>query len=75
MELGIHFDRVCQHLKGWKEKLFSHAGKEILLKLVMQAVSSYAMSELKFPKGNNKVITDEIFRSWWDDDGVNKKLA
>lgn len=32
--------RIC----GWKGKLLSRAGKEILLKLVAQAIPSYYMS-------------------------------
>ena len=37
-------ERVWKKLKGWKSCLLSRAGKEVLLKLVIQAIPSYAMS-------------------------------
>ena len=57
-------DRICQRLKGSKEKILSVQGKEILLKSVAQAIPSYAMSVFKLPKGICKVTTDEIAGFW-----------
>jgi hypothetical protein len=37
-------ERIIQRINGWKEKLLSIGGKEILLKAVAQAISMYAMS-------------------------------
>ena len=39
------------NLEGWKEKLLNQAGKEVLIKAVVQAIPSYVMSIVKFPKG------------------------
>jgi hypothetical protein len=36
-------DRVWKCIQGWKEKLLSKAGKEILIKAVAQAIPSFAM--------------------------------
>ena len=36
-------DRIWKKLQGWKEKLLSRAGKEVLLKSVIQAIPSYLM--------------------------------
>lgn len=35
---------IWTKLNGWKEKLLTHAGKEILLKTVIQAIPIYTMS-------------------------------
>lgn len=42
-------DRISSKLSGWKEKLWSQAGKDVLLKSVIQAMPIYAMSIFKFP--------------------------
>jgi hypothetical protein len=42
--------RVKNKLDGWKERFLSQAGKEILLKVVVQAIPTYSMSVFKLPK-------------------------
>jgi len=37
-------DRIWAKLNGWKEKFLTHAGKEILLKSMIQAIPTYTMS-------------------------------
>lgn len=44
-------ERVWTKLQGWKEKLLSQAGREILLKVVVQAIPTFAMSCFKLPMG------------------------
>ena len=44
-------ERVGRKLAGWKEKLLSIGDKEILIKAVAQAISTYAMSCFQLPKG------------------------
>ena len=42
-------ERVWSKLKGWKEKLLSQDGREVLIKAVIQALPSFAMSCFKLP--------------------------
>ncbi|XP_012842424.1 PREDICTED: uncharacterized protein LOC105962657 [Erythranthe guttata] len=49
-------DRVWKRLQGWKEKWLSKGGKEILIKAVIQAIPTYAISCFKL----SRYFTDEV---------------
>ncbi|XP_030471056.1 uncharacterized mitochondrial protein AtMg00310-like [Syzygium oleosum] len=57
--------RVNMKLEGWKEKLISKAGKEILIKAVVQALPQYAMSIFKVPISICRAIEQKIAAFWW----------
>ncbi|KAL0413281.1 UNVERIFIED_CONTAM: hypothetical protein Sradi_1529800 [Sesamum radiatum] len=42
-------DRFWERITGWNAKLLSQDGKGILVKAVLQAIPSYAISHFKFP--------------------------
>lgn len=63
-ELGWIKERVVEKLEGWKENLLNQAGKEVLIKAVIQAIPSYAMSMVRFPK---KIV--ESYVVMWRDFG------
>ena len=44
-------EKVHKKLSGWKEKMLSMGGKEILIKAVAQVISTYTMSCFQLPKG------------------------
>ncbi|XP_042952203.1 uncharacterized protein LOC122289285 [Carya illinoinensis] len=43
-------ERVWQRINNWKNGYLSSAGKEILIKAVLQAIPTYTMSVFKLPK-------------------------
>ena len=57
-------DRVWEKLQGWKEKLLSQAGKEVLLKTVVQAIPTFAMSCFRLPIDLCQDI-EMLIRKFW----------
>ena len=43
-------ERAWSKLRGWKEKILSQASKEVLLKVLVQAILTYLMSYFKLPQ-------------------------
>lgn len=58
-------DKIWIRLNSWRENLFSQAGNEILLKVIIQAMPSYHMSCFKLPKGLCLEIERLMSRYWW----------
>ena len=67
-------ERVWRKLHGWKEKLLSQAGREVLIKAVIQAIPIYTMSCFKLPKGLIKELETLIRKFWWGYIGDSKKV-
>ncbi|XP_021739763.1 uncharacterized protein LOC110706169 [Chenopodium quinoa] len=64
--------RIWKKLQGWKEKLMSKAGKEILLKSVVLAIQTYLMGVFKLPGGLLDDIHSVMARFWWGNGGDGK---
>ena len=58
-------EKFAKKLAGWKEKLLSKAGKEVLIKAVTQAIPTYSMSYFKIPDSLCEEITSLIRNFWW----------
>ena len=71
-----HFikERVWGKLQGWKKKLLSPGGKEVLLKAVEQAIPMLAMSCFKLLMGLYKDIEMLIYKFWWGQCGDYRKI-
>jgi hypothetical protein len=67
-------DCIWKRLQGSKEKFLSQAGHEILIKAVVQAIPTYAMSCLKFPTGLCTEICSMANRFWWGQRGGERKI-
>ena len=52
----------------------SQAGKEILIKAVIQAIPTYAMSCFKLPAGLCDEISNTATRFWWGQKGNERKI-
>ena len=62
-------ERVWSKLEGWKEKLLCQAGREILLKVVLQAIPTFAMSCFKLPEDLCHEIEALIRKFFWGQKG------
>ncbi|KAL5783292.1 hypothetical protein ACOSP7_008321 [Xanthoceras sorbifolium] len=71
---GSILDRVWNKLQGWKGKLFSTGGKEVLIKAVAQAVPSYAMSCFKLPVSLGLEIQKLCADFWWGSSKEKRKM-
>ena len=61
-------------MKGWKEKLLSLGGKEILLNAIIQSILVFAMGVFKTPKKVCKEIRDAMSALWWGDTEEENKM-
>ncbi|CAL1387047.1 unnamed protein product [Linum trigynum] len=67
-------DRVRNKLMNWKNKFFSEAGKEILIKSIAQAQTTYAMSVFRIPDGILDDIHSLIANFWWGQKGNERRI-
>jgi hypothetical protein len=45
-------EKFSKHASDWSEKYMSSGAKEVLIKSVLQSISTYAMGVFKFPAGS-----------------------
>ena len=58
-------EKVWRKLLGREEKLLSQAGREILIKAVVQAIPTYTISCFKLPIGLCNELESLIRKFWW----------
>jgi hypothetical protein len=68
-------ERVWSKLQGWKERLLSQAGREVLLKAVVQAVPTYAMSCFRLPDRLCHELEGLMRRFWWGHGADKRKIC
>lgn len=67
-------DRVWKRIQGWKERLLSKAGKDVLIKAIAQAIPTYAMSCFDLTKILCDDIGKMICRYWWSQQENENKM-
>ena len=68
-------EKVGKKLSGWKEKMLSMGGKEILIKAVTQAIPTYTMSCFQLPKGLCEDLERMERNFWWGQKDQEAKMA
>lgn len=74
IQFGYIRDRVQRKLAGWKNRSFSAGGKEVLIKSVIQAVPTFAMSCFRLPESIGADINRLCAGFWWGDEEDHKKM-
>ena len=67
-------ERVWAKLQGWKKQLRSQAGHEVLLKAIIQAILTFAISCFKLTITLCNDIEVLIRKFWWGQRGDQKKI-
>lgn len=68
-------ERVWKRINGWGEKTLSMAGREVLIKAVLQAIPTYIMSCFSLPGYLIESIEAAIRGFWWGGGIQTKKMA
>ena len=68
-------EKVGKKLVGWKGKLLSMGGKEILIKAVAQAIPSYTMSCFPLPMSLCEYFKRDLRSFWWGQKQQESKIA
>lgn len=67
-------ERIWKKLQGWKEKFLSRAGKEVLIKAVIQAIPTYLMCIFRISDRVINEINSMIAKFWWGSETVRSKM-
>lgn len=67
-------DRIGKRLSQWMDKLISWAGREVFIKAVAQAITTYAMSVFKLPKDIVNPFTFLSIGFGWGHDPTGRKI-
>lgn len=67
-------EQVSNKLEGWSGKLLSSARKDILIRVVAQALPSYAMSCFLLPKTFCNTLHQMCAKFWWGSSAENHKI-
>jgi hypothetical protein len=72
--LNFLLDCMWKKIRGWSDHPLSRAGKEIMLKSVIQAIPLYVMSCFRLPATIYDRMRTTISKHWWGIEDGKKKL-
>jgi hypothetical protein len=67
-------EKVSKWLENWKCSFLSQAGKEVLLKAVVQAIPTYSMGVFQLPITLCKELNQMMQQFWWSHMSKNSKI-
>lgn len=67
-------DRVRKIVNNLKNNFLSQVGREILLKLIIQALPTYSISMFLLPRKICKDITSIMLKFWWFQRQKNRRI-
>lgn len=67
-------ERIWKKNQRWQGKLLSRPGKEVLIKVVVQAIPTYMMSIFEIPDGVLVEIHTMLSRFWWGSTEEARKM-
>ena len=67
-------DRAWRCVHGWSDRPVSRAGKETLLKSIIQAIPTFIMSCFELPKAICRMFRQIIADEWWGGEDGKKKI-
>ncbi|PNX59959.1 ribonuclease H [Trifolium pratense] len=66
-------DRIWKKMNSWRGITLSKAGKEVMIKFVLQVIPSYVMSMFILPSSLIDDIEKMLNVFWWGGEGNNNK--
>lgn len=67
IQFGYLRERIDNKINDWSNRFFSSGGREVLIKSILQAIPSYAMSCFKIPVLLCRAMEQSCARFWWKD--------
>ena len=68
-------DQVGRKIAGWKGKLLSNAGCEIMIKAVAQVTTTYTMNCFKLSDALCHDLNSMVSQFWWGQKDKEQKMA
>ncbi|KAG7941873.1 hypothetical protein I3843_16G069700 [Carya illinoinensis] len=59
-------ERVWKKVSSWKNSFLSSAGREVLIKAVLQSIPTYTMNVFRFPRKLSQELNSMLARFWWN---------